>query len=66
MFNLSKILAGMTATGWIIATVCLLVWVGIIHFSGVFTEKRWGDRESGALVGFFVPGFILIGLLYLM
>lgn len=66
MFNLMKILEGMTLTGWTIAGICLLLWIIIIHYAGVFTEKRWGDRESGALVGFFVPGFVFITLLYWM
>ena len=66
MFNLMKILEEMTPTGWVIASICILLWIIIIHYAGVFTEKRWGDRESGALVGFFVPGFLFMTLLYLM
>ncbi|MFK0571529.1 hypothetical protein [Endozoicomonas sp.] len=66
MFSLMKILEGMTTVGWLIAAVCLILWIVIIHYSGGFTEKRWGDRESGALAGFFVPGFIFMGLLYWM
>ncbi|WP_299732684.1 hypothetical protein [uncultured Endozoicomonas sp.] len=66
MFNLIKIIDGMTPTSWIIATVCLLSWIVIIHYAGKATEKRWGDRETGALVGFFVPGFVMISLLYLL
>ena len=66
MFNLGKLLAGMSPMGWIIAAICLLVWVVMIHYCGKFTEKRWGDRESGALVGFFVPGVVFVGLLYVM
>ena len=66
MFNLAKILEGMTPTSWGIMVLCLIAWVAMIHFFGKMTEKRWGDRESGALVGFFVPGFIFILMLYLM
>lgn len=50
---------------WVIASVCLLAWIVAIHYAGQVTEKRWGDRESGALVGFFVPGFIFMAILYL-
>ena len=64
MFNLIKILESMSVTGWVISFVCLLMWIAVIHYAGVFTEKRWGDRESGALVGFFVPGFIFMSMLY--
>ncbi len=66
MFNLMKILEGVTLTGWTIAVICLLLWIILIYYAGVFTESRWGDRESGALVGFFVPGFIFMALLYWM
>ena len=66
MFNLGKLLQGMGPTGWIIASLCLIIWIILIHFCGKFTEKHWGDRESGALVGFFVPGLVFVGVLYLM
>ncbi|WBA79990.1 hypothetical protein [Endozoicomonas sp. GU-1] len=66
MFNLMKIIEGMTPTSWMIAAICLLSWIAIIHYSGKVTEKRWGDRESGALVGFFLPGFVFMAMLYLM
>ena len=66
MFNLGKLLEGMSPVGWIVALLCLLTWVIMIHYCGKFTEKHWGDRESGALVGFFVPGLALIAILYIM
>ncbi len=65
MIDLSCIIAGMSAIHWTMAAVGLALWVASIHFAGVATEKRWGDRETGALAGFFVPGFVLIALLYL-
>ncbi|MGI2028134.1 hypothetical protein [Endozoicomonas sp. ALC013] len=66
MFNLMKIIEGMTPTSWMISAICLLSWIAIIHYSGKVTEKHWGDRESGALVGFFLPGFVFMAMLYLM
>ncbi len=66
MFNLAKLLESMTLTGWLIMALCLLIWVALTHFLGKLTEKRWGDRESGALVGFFVPGLLFIAVLYLL
>ncbi|WP_257286243.1 hypothetical protein [Endozoicomonas sp. SESOKO1] len=66
MFNLMKIIDGMTPTSWIIAATCLFSWIVIIHYAGKVTEKHWGDRESGALVGFFLPGFVFMAMLYLM
>ena len=65
MFNLMKIIEGMTPMNWVIAVICLVSWALIIHFAGAATEKRWGDRETGALAGFFIPGFFLVVLLYL-
>ena len=66
MFNLAKLLEGMTPMGWAIAVLFLLMWIAMIHIFGKMTAKRCGDRESGALVGFFVPGLIFIGMLYMM
>lgn len=65
MFNLTSIIAEMTPTNWVLTLACLVLWVASIHFAGVASEKRWGDRETGALAGFFIPGFLLITLLYL-
>ena len=66
MFNLAKLLQSMTPTGWVIMALCLIVWVAMIYYFGKMTEKRWGDRESGALVGFFGPGLVFVAMLYLM
>ncbi len=66
MFNLSKLLAGITPLGWVLITFCLVVWVVITYFMGLYSEKKWGDRESGALIGFFVPGLIFTLLLYII
>ena len=66
MFNLAKLIQGMTPMGWAIMVIFLVVWVAMIHYFGKITEKRWGDRESGALVGFFVPGLAFVAMLYLM
>ena len=66
MFNLAKLLGNVSPTGWVIIALCLIAWIGMIHYFGKMTEKRWGDRESGALLGFFVPGLAFIGFLYWM
>ncbi|PJE80423.1 hypothetical protein CI610_00606 [invertebrate metagenome] len=64
MFNITRLIEGMTATDWFITAIVILVWMTLTHIAGKFSEKRWGDRESGALVGFFVPGLILVTTLY--
>lgn len=66
MFNLHRMLENMSMTGWIIAAVCLILWIAATYFMGEVSEKKWGDRESGALVGFFVPGLLFVAGLYLM
>ncbi|KEQ18689.1 hypothetical protein [Endozoicomonas numazuensis] len=66
MFNLHRILADMTTTGWIILAICLLVWILATYLMGELSDKHWGDRESGALVGFFVPGIVFVVGLYML
>ncbi|MGI9281641.1 MAG: hypothetical protein ACR2PX_18695 [Endozoicomonas sp.] len=60
MFNLHRILEEMSTTGWIILVICLLVWIAATYLMGELSDKRWGDRESGALIGFFVPGIVFV------
>lgn len=64
MLNLNKLFAGITPTGWLIVALCLVVWAVFTHILGLYSEKKWGDRESGALVGFFVPGLLFTLYLY--
>ncbi len=66
MFNLNKLLAGMTPTDWVLICCCLIAWAALTYFMGVFSEKKWGDRESGALIGFFVPSLIFTLVLYVL
>ena len=47
-FNLQLILEN-----WIICLICSIIWIGITHLMGQISEKRCGDRESGAIIGFF-------------
>ncbi|MTI13618.1 hypothetical protein [Sansalvadorimonas verongulae] len=42
------------------------VWLGLTWWLGNVAEKRGGDRESGALVGFFLPGLVVIVIWWLM
>ncbi|WP_354009912.1 hypothetical protein [Endozoicomonas lisbonensis] len=55
----------MTLTSWIIVIICLGLWTFATYIVGEFSERKWGDRESGALVGFFAPGLIFMLCLYL-
>lgn len=63
MHLLPAILAQPTLSGVSVIVSGIAVWVYAIHRGGNFSEKRWGDRESGALLGFFIPG-ALVGLAY--
>ena len=38
----------------------IFVWVIICYFLGNYAEEKWGDRETGAVVGFFVPMLLLM------
>ena len=66
MFNLSKLLSGITPLGWLALFVCLIIWIAMTYFVGRYSEKKWGDRESGALIGFFIPGLLFSLCLYLI
>ena len=65
MFNLGKILQQFTLFDWGLAVAGLLLWIITIYCAGHITENRWGDRESGALIGFFVPGILAVAMMYL-
>ena len=45
---------------WLAITLGSCGWFGLTWWLGEFTEKRGGDRESGALIGFFIPGVIAL------
>ena len=64
MFNLHKLMSGMTIMDWALVLVCLAIWVALTYLMGEYSEKKWGDRESGALVGFFLPGLLFAAGLY--
>ncbi len=66
MFNIGKLLAGITMKGWLVIALCFVAWVALTYLMGLYSEKKWGDRESGALIGFFVPGLLFMLALYLI
>ncbi|WOG26358.1 hypothetical protein [Endozoicomonas sp. 8E] len=66
MFNLHRILEEMSTTGWIVMAFCLVAWIAATYLMGEVSDKHWGDRESGALVGFFVPGILFVIGLYML
>ncbi len=43
-----------------ILIVAIVAWVFICYFLSGYAEKKWGDRETGAVLGFFVPMLILM------
>jgi hypothetical protein len=55
MYNLHKLLANLTLTDWSILLSYVIAWIGAVYLLGSLTERKWGDRESGALVGFLYP-----------
>ncbi|WP_330926426.1 hypothetical protein [Candidatus Sororendozoicomonas aggregata] len=64
MFNIGKLLVGMTIKGWLVIALGFVSWVALTYLMGLYSEKKWGDRESGALIGFFVPGLLFTLVLY--
>ncbi|MDP0589186.1 MAG: hypothetical protein QS748_08320 [Candidatus Endonucleobacter bathymodioli] len=65
MLNLTKLLEDVTPVGWLIIASSLIAWVLLTYVTGIYSEKKWGDRESGALLGFFVPGLIFTFIMYM-
>lgn len=59
--DLLALLSGLELWQWLALGAGLAGWLGLTSWLGHLTEKFGGDRESGALIGFFLPG--LIGLL---
>lgn len=65
MFNLHQMLENMSLMSWVILAICLGLWVLATYLVGEFSERKWGDRESGALIGFFAPSLVFMLCLYL-
>ena len=51
---------------WAGVVLGAVVWLGLTWWLGDMTEKRGGDRESGALVGFFLPGVVILVIWWAM
>lgn len=66
MLNLTRLLENVTPSGWLIIAFSLIAWIFLTYVMGVYSEKKWGDRESGALIGFFVPGLIFTLIIYML
>ena len=59
--DLVSLFSGLAGWQWLLLSAGLLVWLGMTWWLGSLTERHGGDRESGALVGFFAP--LLLALL---
>ena len=44
----------------VIIVASIVAWVFICYFLSGYAEKKWGDRETGAVLGFFVPMLALM------
>ena len=64
--DLIELLSGLTTVGWFLVAACLGGWLVLTYYMGEMTEKAFGDRESGALVGFFAPGVVLLIAVWLL
>ncbi|WP_345193247.1 hypothetical protein [Kistimonas scapharcae] len=58
--DLMALLSGLSPVGWFFVIAGIIGWIALCYWMGEFSEKRWGDRESGALLGFFAPGLFLL------
>ncbi|MCK5892826.1 MAG: hypothetical protein KAG53_00120 [Endozoicomonadaceae bacterium] len=57
--DLIALSSDISLVGWLLIAIGIACWIVFCHFMGAFSEKRWGDRESGALLGFFAPGLFI-------
>ncbi|MCY4328500.1 MAG: hypothetical protein OXC48_00205 [Endozoicomonadaceae bacterium] len=44
----------------IIIIAAIIGWIIVCYFLSDYTEKKWGDREVGVVLGFFVPMLLLM------
>lgn len=44
----------------IMIIVTIVAWIVVCYFLSGYTEKKWGDREIGVVLGFFVPMLLLM------
>ncbi len=58
--DLMSLFSELTFLQWCGIATAIVVWLGMTWWLGELSEKRGGDRESGALVGFFVPGMVAL------
>ncbi len=56
--DLLALFAGLLWWQWVGIAVTVAIWLGLTWWLGDVAERRGGDRESGALVGFFLPCLI--------
>ena len=64
--DLIGLFAELTWFQWLGIVAATVFWLGLTWWLGEVSEKRGGDRESGALVGFFVPGLVALFVWWMM
>ena len=50
----------MTPLGWAVGAVLFVIWLWLSWMAGEYSEKQWGDPESGVLIIFGLTGFIAL------
>ena len=58
--DLLALLADLELWQWLVIGIGVSGWLGLTWWLGEVAEGRGADRESGALVGFFLPGIIAL------
>ncbi len=64
--DLIALFSDLSLLHWILIGVAVAAWLGLTWWLGDISERKGGDRESGALVGFFVPGLIALVIWWVM
>ena len=58
--DILTLIIGLSTTWKVIGIAIIIIWLSLCYRLSGYTEKHWGDRETGAVIGFFVPMLILM------
>ncbi len=64
--DLMTLFSELSPLQWLAIAAAIVFWLWATWWLGDLSERRGGDRESGALVGFFVPGLVALAIWWMV